>query len=381
MIKKPIRVLHIVSVMNHGGIENFIMNIYRKIDRSLVQFDFLVTREEKGIFDDEIKHLGGEIFNIEHIKKVGFVKYKKSVVNFFKSNDGYKIIHCHMNTWSGFFLQIANGLNIPVRIAHSHSSQKGFYPKRLADWGEYYFKKFMKSKINSNATHFFSCGYEAGDWLFGKRIADNNMKIINNGVDTSKIKYNSDIEKKVRESLNISLETLVIGHVGNMNPVKNHKFLIEIFQAVNKKVPNSILCLVGDGQLRKDIEGYIQNVGLIDKVKILGIRNDVNDLLKAFNVFMLPSKFEGLPVSIIEAQAAALPCIISDNITSEVDMGLGLVTFVGLEKSPEEWANVVLDHKNQDRNISINSLIKLGYDSETTAKWLQKFYLNFNSNA
>ena len=376
MSEQPIRVLHIVSVMDRGGIETFLMNIYSKIDRSKVQFDFLATREQTGVFDEEIRSLGGKVFNIPHIHKVGLLQYRKNVINFFESHKNYKMIHCHMNTWSGFFLPIAKKCNIPIRIAHSHTTQNAPFPRSIGEGKEYFFKKFMKIFIKNAATHYFACGYDAGKCLYGKSLADKAVTIIKNGVDTEAIRYDEEIAQQVRSRLSITKETLVVGHIGSMRTVKNHVFLLDIFAALQKQVPNSILCLVGDGSLRPFLEERVESKGLTEQVKFLGIRDDVYNLLKGFDVFVMPSLFEGFPVSVVEAQAAALTCVISDSITKEVDMGMDLIDFVGLNHSPEYWAEVVLTNRYADRTMSTDQVMALGYDSQTTANWLEKFYIS-----
>jgi glycosyltransferase involved in cell wall biosynthesis len=375
---KPVRILHIVGVMNRGGIETFLMNIYRKIDRTKVQFDFLVTREESGVFDQEIELLGGQVYKIPYIRKVGFFKFKKNVNSFFNLHKDYKIVHCHMNTWAGLFLPIAKKNKIPIRIAHSHSAQKGSDFLSLNNLRERLFKSIMKININRSTTHSFACGNEAGLWLYGKRQSKK-ITIIKNGIDTNKLKYEEEIREKVRENLKIPNDTLVLGHVGSMTTPKNHKFIIEIFDTLKKQHANTLLCLVGDGINRESIKDAVQKKGLNSNVMFLGIRNDVHDLLKAFDVFILPSLFEGFPVSAVEAQTAALPCVLSDRISGEVDMGLGLVDFVSLNKPPEYWVEKILEKKNANRNISVNKIIDQGFDSQTTVNDLQQFYYKFGT--
>ena len=374
MSEQPIRVLHIISVMDRGGIETFLMNIYGKIDRSKVQFDFLATREQQGVFDEKILSLGGKVFTIPHINKVGLLQYGKNVINFFKDHNDYKIVHCHMNTWSGFFLPLAKKCHIPIRIAHSHTTQNAPFPKTIGEAKEYFFKKFMKLFIKNGATHYFACGYEAGECLYGKSLNDTAVTIVKNGVDTEAIRYQAKTAEKIRKSLNIATDTLVVGHVGSMRTVKNHVFLLDIFAALQKRVPNSILCLVGDGNLRPFLEDRVAATSLTEQVRFLGIRDDVYNLLQGFDVFVMPSLFEGFPVSVVEAQGAALTCIISDSITHEVDMGMDLISFVGLDQSPEYWAEMVLNSRNVDRAMSTDQLMALGYDSQTTANWLERFY-------
>ncbi len=376
MENKPIRVLRIVSIMNRGGIETQIMNIYREIDRSKFQFDFLVTREEEGIFDKEIKQLGGKIYNIPSVRKVGLFKFIKSVNSFFKEHNEYKIVHCHMNTWSGLFLNIANKYNVPVRIAQSHSAPQSSKDLNIKDFIENKFKSIMKIFIKHGATHFWACGKEAGEWLYGKKIAETKMTIVPNAKDIRKFQYNERRREEMRKQLNISSETLVLGHVGSFTEVKNQKFVVDVFYELVKKDIDCKLCFVGDGPLKETIERKVYKLKLTNKVIFLGLRNDVNKLMSMFDIILLPSFFEGMPNVIIEAQAAALPCIISDNITSEVDMDMGLVEFVSLNQSPKYWAQNVMKKRYLDRHISTDNLIKRGYDMQTFIKWLEDFYSN-----
>jgi glycosyltransferase involved in cell wall biosynthesis len=376
MNRVPIRVLQIVGPMNKGGIETFLMNVYRKIDREKLQFDFLVTREEKGTFDDEITSMGGKVFYIPHITKLGLYRYRKRIIEFLEDHKEYKIIHSHVIATSGIFQPIARKKGIKIRISHGHSAPNKQKPKDLINFIEIYFKKILKYYTAKNSTHYFACSYEAGEWLFGRKIADSQMTIINNGIDTLKFKYNEEDAKNVRKSLSINESSLVIGNVGNLNEVKNHKFLLDIFKAVNTILPDSILILVGEGSLRISIEEKIKKLGLNGKVKMLGSRNDVNELLKGFDVFVMPSLFEGLPVSLVEAQASTLPCIISDTITREIDLGLGLVKFVSLDRAPEYWAKIIIDNFQGNRNIPTDMLIERGFDSTTITEWLEDFYFN-----
>lgn len=371
--KEPIRILHIVGIMNRGGIETFLMNVYRKIDRTKVQFDFLTTREDSGIFDEEIFSLGGKVFSTPHVKKVGLFRHRTNIFDFFRSHK-YKIVHCHMNTWSGLYLSIAKKCNIPIRIAHSHTAQQGYKPRNLAGYSELLFKNVMKCNIPRASTHLFACSSEAGKWLYGENISNRNVEIIKNGVDTKTLRYDKQISLKIRNELGFNKDTLVIGHVGSMTQPKNHMFIIDIFKALNKLVPNSRLVLVGDGPLREIVERYTNEKKIRHRVDFLGTRSDVHNLLKAFDAFIMPSLFEGFPVAGIEAQASALPCLFSNRITSEIDMDLGLAEFISLEQSPDYWAEVLKNKISGDRNISINKIIEDGYDSQTTVDWLQNFY-------
>jgi len=374
MNKYPIRILRIVAVMNRGGIESQIMNMYRKLDRNKFQFDFLVTRDEPGVFDGEIEKLGGKIYRVPSIREVGLFKFIKSINEFFKIHQEYKIVHSHMNTWSGLFLNIAKKHNVPIRIAQSHSAQKGIKNSSVKSFIESYFKKAMKVIIKRGATHFWAVGEEAGRWLYGKKIVQTDMKIFPNAKDIESYKYDSNARVYLRKTLGIPNDSFVIGHVGSFTPVKNHKFLIEIFDHINKKGVESTLCLVGDGPLRKDIEKHVLEKGLNEKTLFLGLRDDVNKLMSVFDVLILPSLFEGMPNVVIEAQAASLPCVVSENITREIDMGMGLVTFKSLEETGDSWLKLLSKIKNSTRPVETEGIRQKGYDINSQIKWLENFY-------
>jgi glycosyltransferase involved in cell wall biosynthesis len=374
MPNKPVRVLHIVSVMNHGGIENLLMNIYRNINRNKVQFDFLVTREERGIFDEEIKELGGKIYNISHISKKGYFKYKKIVDEFFKEKrKKYKIIHCHMNTWAGFFLPLAKKNNIPIRIAHSHSAD---YKVTLRSLPKFLIKKYHSLFINNTATHFFACSEKAGEWLFGKTISDNYLKVIRNAIKTDNFRYDRNKVVKKRKKLNINSSAFVIGHVGRFTYQKNHEFLIDIFNEISIQAPSAKLILVGTGELEKEIKRKVKKKDLQDEVEFLGLRNDVNELMMVFDIFLFPSRYEGFGIVALESQAAGAKTIISNEVPEEIDI-TDLVKRISLDKSAEYWAEKVLNFKNcKDSRDYYQEIIDAGYDIKNTAEELQNFYID-----
>lgn len=366
-----------------GGLENLIMNIYRNIDREKIQFDFLVTREEKGIFDEEIKALGGKIYNIPHMSKVGYKKYTSILYNFFKEHSEYRIVHCHRDALCSIYLNQARKANIPVRIAHSHNIRlsetrdiKGIITTLI--------KKCCMPFTVKNATHHFACSKDAGEWLFGKKIANEKLQIINNGIDTKKYIYDEKISRKIRSELNISKETLLIGHVGRFDIQKNHDFLIDIVNELKLDIPDFKLCLVGEGRLKVDIKEKIKRLNLEDNVIFLGIRNDINELMMAFDIFTFPSLFEGLGIVLIEAQATGLKSLTSDQVPKEADMNVGLLDFLPLDNI-EHWINeikIISENKQklrEDRCSKQNLIINNGYDIFTTTSYIQDFYIeSFN---
>lgn len=375
-----IRILRIVSVMNRGGIETQIMNMYRKIDRNRFQFDFLVTRDEAGIFDEEIESMGGIIYRVPSIRDVGLVSFVRNIDKFFNDHKEYNLVHSHMNTWSGLFLGIAKKHGVKVRIAQSHSAQQGHNQKSFKENIENIFKKIMKLFIKYNATHFWAVGQDAGEWLYGKKIASTQMKIFPNAKDLELYKFDTKSRDILRSELKIPKNAFVIGHVGNFSRVKNHGFLIDIFAEVLKKNNNMYLCLVGDGSLRSDIESKIDSLCIEKNVLVLGIREDVNKLMSMFDLLVLPSLFEGIPNVIIEAQISGLSCILSNRITKEVDFGLGLLKYLSIVNNEKEWSSIILsggkyflsDRTKLDTDIIANN----GYDIEKQKKWLEEFYIS-----
>ncbi|ASF38482.1 glycosyl transferase family 1 [Halobacillus halophilus] len=370
----PLRVLHVVVNMNRGGAETLIMNLYRNIDRSRVQFDFLTYKE--GVFDEEIKKLGGKVHRIPYISEVGHKQFVKGLDTFFRQHFHYKIVHSHMDKMSGLVLRSAKRYGVTARIAHSHNtSSEGGFLTRL-------YKEYAGIFIKNNATHLYACSNLAAQWLFPKRV--NEALIIKNGIDSEKFTYSSTLRKQIRKELNLYEDTHVIGHVGRFSLQKNHMFLIEVFAEYSRKKPNSRLLLIGDGPLRSKIIEKIKVLRLEDKVQLLGIREDIPSLLQAIDVFLFPSFHEGLPVTLIEAQGAGLHCFISDKISGEVDLGLGLMERLPISSEAQAiWVQKLLEKSSfqSQRLISSKKLNQSGYDIHLTARKTENSYLRLGGRA
>jgi glycosyltransferase involved in cell wall biosynthesis len=354
--------------MNRGGLETMLMNYYRQIDRTKVQFDFMVHRAEEGHYDKEIVKLGGRIYKMPQIKPGNYRLYFKLLDEFFKNHKEYKVVHSHINENSSFVLRAAKKAGIPCRIAHSHLSDLGIDIKLP-------FRLYARSMMKNTPNNFFACSKNAGKWLFGKKIVNSNeIRVLNNAVNTSEFKFNMTIRNKIRNELGIQDE-LVIGHIGRFNKQKNHDFLIDIFHTVHQENKNAKLILIGDGHLRPSIEKKINNLGLTSNVKLLGVRSDISELMQAMDLFIFPSLFEGLPVVLVEAQAAGLKCLVSDTITKETDI-TGRVEFISLNSPPKYWANQILTSSYEHIDTT-EKMKKNGYDSVTMANWLSNFYLDY----
>lgn len=357
-----IRVLQVVTYMGRGGLETMLMNYYRYIDRSRVQFDFLVHRNFEADYDEEIRELGGRIYHVPRLIPWSG-SYRKKLKDFFRAHPEYKIVHVHQDCLSSVALQCAKECGVSVRIAHSHNSSQD------KNW-KYLIKRYYMKQIPKYATELFACSKSAGRWMFG----ENTFQMLNNAIDVKEYEYSSSVDMEVRKELGLG-DGIIIGHVGRFNPQKNHEFLIDIFYACMKLDSNIKLMLVGDGAEKDKIQKKVQDMNLQHNVVFTGIRSDVNRLMQAMNVFVFPSLYEGLPVTMIEAQAAGLPCVISDHVPDECVITKDLVTTKKLTKAPTEWASWVLQQALLTRENHKEEIIEAGYDISNAAKELEKFYL------
>ncbi|RSX55323.1 glycosyltransferase [Bifidobacterium samirii] len=372
----PTRVLVLDTVMDRGGAETMMMNYLRHMDRSKVTYDFLVNRDYRAAYEDEIEALGGRIYRMCPMYPQYFGRYKKEFRAFLTAHPEYRIIHSNLEERSYFGLREASKLGIPVRIAHAHNRPVGFDLKSI-------FREYFRLRLPKYTTHMFACGEEAGDWLFGEK---NRSRVIQqrNAIDTGLYRYDESVRAQMRAEFGTPGEdTFVLGHVGRFFPQKNHTFLIDIFAAVHRAQPNSELWLVGGGELNDELKNQIRakvrELGLQDAVRFLGVRSDVNRIMQGMDAFVLPSLFEGLPVTMVEAQAAGLPCTISDRVPRQCDI-TGNVQVVALDAAPEEWAQRILDQAAQpavaDRAQGPELVTQAGFDITANAEWLQRFYLD-----
>lgn len=348
MKKQPIIVAQIMGKWVGGGVEAVIMNYYRNIDRSKVQFDFICDEDSTNIPYDEIKKIGGRVIICPPYQKI--FEYERFLIDLFKKNN-YKIVHSNINALSVFPLRAAKKAEVPIRIAHSHSTTN------KKEWKKNLMKQALRPFSKKYATDYFACSELAGRWLFGdKTFEQGKVTIINNAIDLDKFKYDEKIRKEKRKELNINDDALVVGHIGRFVAQKNHTFLIDIFNELHKKEKNSILLLIGQGPLMDEIKQKVDSLGISDSVKFLGQRDDVNDLYQVFDMFLLPSLYEGLPVVGVEAQATGNLCIFSSSMTQETKI-LDTTIFVSLDRNAEEWLSIILDSyrkfKKYDTTVEI----------------------------
>lgn len=365
--QEPIRIAQIIGKWLGGGVESVVMNYYRHIDRTKIQFDFICDKDSTNIPYDEIEQLGGRVILVPPYQKV--FEYQKDLIKIFKDNN-YKIVHTHLNTLSVFPLRAAKKAGVPVRIAHSHSTTN------KKEWKKNLLKQILRPFSKVYATDYMCCSELAGRWLFGNKEYDKgNVYLLNNAIDLDKFKYDEQLRNKKRKELNIKDDTLVIGHVGRFVEQKNHRFLIDIFNEVHKQKENSILLLVGQGPLMEEMKEKVKTLGIKDSVKFLGQRNDINELYQVFDVFCLPSLYEGLPVVGIEAQATGLLCVLSDDMTKETKV-LNETEFLSLKQSASVWAKIILNKQLMllDKNNTTKKMSAVGYDINIESFKLEKIY-------
>lgn len=341
------------------------MNYYRHMDRSRVQFDFMVHRSAQGQYDEEIRHLGGRIYVMPPIRPTTYRSYFKMLDDFFMRHTEYRVVHSHINENSSFVLRAAKKASVPCRIAHSHLSDLGLDMK-------FPFRMYARLAMKDAPTHYFACSENAGRWLFGNQVMKKRkLKVLNNAINLSDFAPNEVTRREVRQALDVE-DRLVVGHVGRFNPQKNHDFVIEVFHSLLKREPKAMLLLVGEGYMKKQMERKVQKLGIEANVRFLGVRSDINRLMQAMDVFLFPSLYEGLPVVLVEAQAAGLRCIVSDSITKEVDVS-GRIQFMSLHESSQHWAGKLLSTTFEHEN-TIDLLRENGYDVKSMAAWLTGFY-------
>ena len=372
---QKVRVLHVFGKMDRGGAETLIMNVFRNIDREKFQFDFLVHSQQEGHYDQEIKELGGNIYSVPHPRK-SILQYKKELKKILREKGPYDVIHSHVFTFSGCVLKIAKDEGIPVRIAHSHSTQKG-HPSGFV---RNIYKGYMRKLILKNATNLIGCSKEACTALFRPECFKNsNVKVIRNGIDLESFrKIEGRLFLNLRNELHLNPEVKLIGHIGRFVEAKNHSRLIKIFSLLCNEMDNVHLILVGDGPLKNKISDLIKHYGIVDKVHMLGVRSDVPEILANLDLFLFPSLYEGLGLVIVEAQAMGLKCITSSSVPSEVDIGAGLVEFIDLELDDYIWVKKIKQELINNSNISLRSeeIKEAGYDIREVVQNLNCIYNN-----
>ncbi len=372
-MSEPIRILNLFTIMNRGGAETMVMNYYRKIDKTKVQFDFMVHRLERGAYDNEIESMGGRIFRMCPIYPQNFRKYKKMLREFFDAHPEYRVLHSHMSELGCFAFTEAEKHGVKVKICHAHNA-----PVResmnLKEKGQLIFRDYFKKKMLPYTDHLFICGEEAGNWLYGKENKDR-FVMMNNAVDAGQFRFSPAVRNDVRKAMGLNDEFVIL-NVGRFNPQKNHTFILDIFKEIKAIHKNSVLLLAGNGTLENEIKEKCRTLGLDDSVRFLGLRSDIDRLFQASDIYLFPSLYEGLPVTMVEAQSSGIKCFISDVIPQQCVL-TDDVTLLSLDKGAAYWAEQITAFKDgYNRKDRYEDMIKANFDITANAEWLCDFYTN-----
>lgn len=360
------RVLHVIGKMDRAGAETILMNIYRNVNRDKLQFDFLVFSEEEGDYDKEIESMGGRIYRSVPFKGYNYFEFTRGINKFFREHP-YKIVHGHIGSSAPIYLKIAKK-NGAYAIAHSHATNSN-------QWRENLIFQVLSYRVRYIADYFFACSRQAGIDRFGiKVVKSDQFTVLNNGIDSEKYRYTEERHTNLKKKFNMD-NKLIIGHVGRFVPVKNHRFVVEVFEKIHEKEKESVLVLAGRGEEEANIKELVAEKGLEKKVLFLGVRNDIADIMNLFDVFLFPSFYEGLGIVGIEAQAAGLPCFFSENIPQEAIMTENVWRY-SLDAGAEKWAKSIVDVVQcYERKDTKKYIEQKKFDIKGITAELEKFYL------
>ncbi|MBQ3789953.1 MAG: glycosyltransferase family 1 protein [Lachnospiraceae bacterium] len=368
-----IRVLQSVSNMARAGIETMLMNYYRHIDRERIQFDFIANKPLPGEYDEEIRVMGGRIFVGPGLRPDCFSTYQLFMEGIIEQNPDIKIVHGHNEAMAYYALYGAQKAGVKVRIAHAHNTKIGFDYK-------YPVKILCKQLLPGAATDYWACGRDAGIYYFGKKRWEKRGEIIHNAINLDRFRFDPEVRERVRREHGLE-DCYLVGHVGRFAKQKNHPQLLDIFGEVARADDKARLILIGVGGTEAAMRRKAVQMGLGEKVLFLGQMANVNDWYQAFDCFVLPSLFEGLPVTGIEAQTAGLPCLFSDRVTDEVLLTPEAIR-LSIKDNNEEWASRILSLRGEhDRTSGIEMVRDAGYDIRQEAGKLQNRYIEMAERA
>ncbi|GGD65674.1 glycosyltransferase [Paenibacillus nasutitermitis] len=369
-----IKVLHVVGKMHPGGIETLLMNVYRHTDRERFEFHFAVQTEEPAFYDEEIEALGGKILRQPHPRS-GLGGFTRALERNIRSNGPYAAIHSHIFGFSGYVLKTASRLGIPIRICHSHnvkSAGKGSVLRSL-------YTRYMRHLMVKHSTHMLGCSREACESLFGANCwKDSRVMVFPNAISTESYAALPQDRRQLRSRLGLgSSNSPVFAHIGRFADQKNHGFLIDRFAEYAAIDKEAKLLLVGDGPRLAEMKEKVQHLGLREQILFLGLRKDVPELLGAVDGFILPSLFEGLGIVLIEAQAAGIPCLVSDVVPKEADLKLGLFHPLRLADDPRRWVDGLREltaAPQPDWPTRLKALDRFGFNMSSSVRKLEQLY-------
>lgn len=377
-----IRVLHVLGNTQLGGAESRVMDLYRHMDRERVRFDFLVHTEKEGHFDKEIKELGGQIFCVPRFRLYNFFSYRKAVKKFFEGHREFQAVQGHITSTASIYLPIAKKAGIPVTIAHARSAgvDKGIKGKMT---------RWMRRNLSKKADYLFTCSELAGISVFGeKAVREGKTIFIPNAIDCRLFAYNEKKRMELRRKLGIE-DKYVIGHVGRFHYAKNHEYLLHIFaelckkEKLNEDLKNKksfVLLLLGEGSGMEGARALAEELGIADRVYFLGNRDNIYDYYQAMDYFVYPSRYEGLPGTMVEAQASGLKCVMSDTICREVAV-TELVHTMDIRADAALWADYIRETADYQRKSHVEEMQKAGFDVNGQAERMMAFYENGNFDA
>lgn len=365
----PRRVLHVVHTMDRGGTETWLRNVMRHVDPRRVRMDFAVHTDEPGAYDDDVRRSGARVIVCPGFERP--IAYVARMRRLLASEGPYDVVHAHVYLYSGFALLAARLAGVPRRIVHAHTAkvEPGDLRRRA-------YQAAMRRLIRATATHGYAVSVEAGRNFFGGGWGkDARWQPMYCGIDLEPFRVEPD-RRAVRAAIGIPSDALVLVHVGRMSAEKNHRFLLEVVAAARRQGAGIAALLVGDGPMRAELEARAAFLGVSDRVVFAGVRSDVPALLRASDVFVFPSTYEGLPLAVVEAQAAGLPAVISSAVTREVALVPGRVTSLSLDESSDRWAAVVIEKAREGpAGPDAASCLAGGpFDIRTSAAELERAY-------
>lgn len=382
---EAVRVLHVLGNTNLGGAESRIMDLYRHTDRNRVQFDFLVHSGEEGFFEKEIRELGGRIFRVPRFRIYNYFSYRKALKEFFQKHHEFALVQGHMTSTAAIYLPIAKKAGVKKTAAHARSAgvDKGLKGTMT---------RFLRRNLADKADYLFTCSELAGISVYGEKAVQEGKTIfIPNAIDCAGFTFDPEKRKKLREELGLT-DAIIIGHVGRFHYAKNHEYLLRVFAELCRMSAeaggstaetgadqNYHLILLGEGPLMEDTRKLAEELGVADRVHFLGNHKNIADYYQAMDYFVYPSRYEGMPGTIVEAQASGLPCLMSDTICREV-IATELVETMSIEKEPKVWAEVLqrrmdaLVSKQENREKYAAKMAAAGFDVQAQAERMMRFY-------
>lgn len=382
---EAVRVLHVLGNTNLGGAESRIMDLYRHTDRNHVQFDFLVHSGEEGFYEKEIRELGGRIFRVPRFRIYNYFSYRKALKEFFQEHHEFALVQGHMTSTAAIYLPIAKKAGVKKTAAHARSAgvDKGLKGTMT---------RFLRRNLADKADYLFTCSELAGISVYGeKAVREGKTIFIPNAIDCAGFTFDPEKRKKMREELGLT-DALIIGHVGRFHYAKNHEYLLRVFAELCRMSAGAggstaetgadqkyHLILLGEGPLMEDTRKLAEELGVADRVHFLGNHKNIADYYQTMDYFVYPSRYEGMPGTIVEAQASGLPCLMSDTICREV-IATELVETMSIEEEPKAWAEGLqrridaLVSKQENRKKYAAKMAAAGFDVQAQAERMMRFY-------